>query len=160
MYFVRDIALHHNHRNYMKEQLQFKPLIILILLMLIAGLASAQYKISGTVLDDKGRPVKGANVYLDNTIDGGTADSMGIFRFTTSEKGNQSIVASEVSHETTGLPIVIDGDMSGIVLHMKANKTHDLDMVVITAGSYDASNDKSKTVLRPLDIVTTAGANA
>ena len=77
MYIMHNIALHHNHRKYMKEQLYFKPLLIIILLMLVAGLASAQYKISGTVIDDKGRPVKGANVYLDNTIDGGTADSTG-----------------------------------------------------------------------------------
>ncbi len=134
--------------------------IISSFLMLTALAANAQYKISGTVIDDKNRPVKGANVYLDNTLDGGTTDSLGIFRFTTSEKGNQTIVASEVSHENAGLPIVIAGDMSGIVLHMKANKVRDLDVVTITAGSFDASNDKSKTVLKPLDIVTTAGANA
>ena len=144
----------------MKERLHFKPLIILLIIMLIAGIASAQYKISGTVVDNSNKPVRGASVYLDNTIDGGTTDSTGVFHFTTSEKGNQSIVASEVSHETAGLPIAITGDMSGIVLHLKANKTHDLDAVVITAGSFDASNDKSKTVLKPLDIVTTAGANA
>ena len=128
--------------------------------MLIAGLASAQYKISGTVVDEKNRPVKGASVSLDNTIDGATADSTGVFRFTTSEKGNQTIVATEVSHETSGMPIVITADMSGIVLHMKTNKVHDLDAVTITAGSYGASNDKTKTILKPLDIVTTAGANA
>src|SRR5271156_5692373 len=137
----------------------FRRVSLLYSILLTAAAASAQYKISGTVVDNNGRPVRGANVYLDNTIDGGTTDSMGIFRFTTSEKGNQSIVASEVSHETAGLPIVITGDVSGIVLRMQANKSHDLDMVVITAGSFDASNDKSKTVLRPLDIVTTAGAN-
>ena len=138
----------------------FRQLIFLFSFLFIAATANAQYKISGTVVDNNNRPVKGANVYLDNTLDGGTTDSMGIFHFTTSEKGNQTIVATEISHENTGLPIVISGDMDGIVLRMKGNKTHDLDMVVITAGSFDASNDKSKTVLRPLDIVTTAGANA
>ncbi|MFI5196605.1 MAG: carboxypeptidase-like regulatory domain-containing protein [Chitinophagales bacterium] len=138
----------------------FKSFVLLPLLLPGAYISYAQYKISGTVLDDKNKSIKGANVYLDNTIDGGTTDSMGVFRFTTSEKGNQTIVASEVSHRLSGLPIVITGDMSGIVLHLKANAAHDLDAVVITAGSFEASNDKSKTVLRPLDIVTTAGANA
>jgi hypothetical protein len=129
-------------------------------LMFIAAAASAQYKISGTVIDDKNKPVRGANVYLDNTLDGGTTDSLGVFRFTTSEKGNQTIIASEVSHENAGQPIVIAGDVSGIVLHMKANKAHDLDVVTITAGSFGASSDNNKTILKPLDIVTTAGANA
>lgn len=137
-----------------------RSLLILPLLLLGAYASQAQYKISGTVLDDKNKPVRGANVYLDNTIDGGTTDSMGVFRFTTSEKGNQTIVATEVSHQLSGMPIVITGDVSGIVLHIKANAAHDLNAVVITAGSFDASNDKTKAVLKPLDIVTTAGANA
>ena len=135
--------------------------LLLVLPLLVTGIVSqAQYKISGTVVDDKNKPVRGANVYLDNTIDGGTTDSMGIFKFTSSEKGNQTIVASEMSHQISGLPIVIAGDMSGIVLHLKANATHDLSAVTITAGSFGTSGDNSKTVLRPLDIVTTAGANA
>jgi len=138
-----------------------RPTIFSILFTaLFAFSAQAQHKISGTVVDNKERPVRGANVYLDNTLDGGTTDSLGVFRFTTTETGNQTIVATEVSHETAGMPIVITGDVSGIVLHLKANAVHDLDVVVITAGSFEASNDKSKTVLKPLDIVTTAGANA
>jgi hypothetical protein len=138
---------------------KFYSLFILSLLTLVIT-ANAQYKISGTVVDDKNKPVKGANVYLDGTIDGATSDSAGVFRFTTPEKGNQSIVASEISHATAGLPIVINGDVSGIVLTLKANKAYDMDAVVITAGAFEASSDKGKTVLKPLDIVTTAGAGA
>jgi carboxypeptidase-like protein len=133
--------------------------IFLVSTVFTADIANAQYKISGTVVNEKDKPLKGVNVYLDNTLDGGTTDSTGVFRFTTSEKGNQTIVASEVSHGNTGQPIVIDGDVSGIVLRMVTNKSHDLSEVVITAGSFGAS-DQGKTVLRPLDIVTTAGANA
>lgn len=147
----------------MRQRLQIRvsgAISFIVLLLLITAASNAQYKISGTVIDDKNKPVRGANVYLDNTIDGGTTDSMGIFQFTTSEKGNQTIIASEVSHETAGLPIVITGDTSGIILVLKAGKVHEMDMVVITAGSFEASNDKTKTVLKPLDIVTIAGANA
>ncbi len=132
-----------------------------MLIGLMQGItANAQYKISGTVINNKNKPVKGANVYLDNTIDGGTTDSNGIFRFTTSEKGPQTIVASEISHSPAGQPINIDGDISGIVITLVANAPKDLDVVVITAGSIDATNDKGKTVLKPLDIVTTAGSGA
>lgn len=134
--------------------------LLLPILLLGVATADAQYKISGTVINEKEKPVKGASVYLENTVDGGTTDSLGIFSFTTTEKDNQTLMATEISHESTGMPIVITGDMSGIVLKMKSNKMHSLDEVTITAGSFDASNDKSKTVLRPLDIVTTAGAGA
>ncbi len=142
----------------MKQKL-YLPIILFITATLLTATANAQYKISGTVMNDKNKPVRGASVYLDNTIDGGTTDSLGVFRFTTEEKGNQTIVASELSHSTAGQPVVITGDISGIVIILKANAPHDLDAVVITAGSFDAS-DKSKTVLKPLDIVTTAGSGA
>ncbi len=136
-------------------------ILVFLLIGLMQGItANAQYKISGTVINNKNKPVKGANVYLDNTIDGGTTDSNGIFRFTTSEKGPQTIVASEISHSPAGQPINIDGDISGIVITLVANAPKDLDVVVITAGSIDATNDKGKTVLKPLDIVTTAGSGA
>ena len=137
-----------------------KTIFFLPLLLLGGFIADAQYKISGTVIDVKNKPVRGASVYLDNTIDGGTTDSLGIFRFTTTEKGNQTIVASEIGHENVGFPIIITGDTSGIVMTMKMAAAHDLEGVTITAGSFDASNDKTKTVLKPLDIVTTAGAGA
>jgi hypothetical protein len=133
---------------------------ILSVSFLISIAAHAQYKISGTVLNDKKKPVKGASVYLENTIDGGTADSNGVFRFTTTETGPQTIVASELTHTTGGQPLNITGDISGIVIVLKENAPKELDVVVITAGSFDATNDKSKTVLKPLDIVTTAGSGA
>ncbi|MES2701166.1 MAG: TonB-dependent receptor [Bacteroidota bacterium] len=142
----------------MRTRLHFA--IVFIFLTLLSISATAQHKISGTVIDNKSKPVRGASVYLENTIDGGTTDSMGIFRFTTSESGAQTLVASSVSHEAAGTPLTITADVDGIVITLKANKAHDLDVVTITAGSFDASSDKSKTVLKPLDIVTTAGAGA
>lgn len=135
-----------------------KSLIILPGLLLMSFLSNAQVVLSGRVLNDKGKPVRGASVYLDNTIDGTTSDSTGAFSFTTEEKGAQVLVATEVSHENGGLPLDITGDVSGIELKMKS-ASRKLDEVVVTAGSFEAS-DRDKTVLKPLDIVTTAGAQA
>lgn len=128
------------------------------MLVLLASVSWAQSTISGRLVDEKGKPVPGASVYLDNTIDGGSSDSSGKFSFTTEEKGPQTLVATEVSHENGGLPINITGDMSGLEVKMKSS-SHQLDEVTITAGSIEAS-DRNNTVLKPLDIVTTAGAQA
>ena len=125
-------------------------------LLLLCQTLSAQIKIAGKVIDDKGKAVKGANVYLNNTIDGGTTDSMGAFRFTTTETGSQSLVVTEVGHQTMGIPMMLTHDTSGMVMMMSAN--HNLDVVTITAGAF-GSADRTKTVLSPLDIVTTAGSN-
>ncbi len=138
----------------------FLRLVYCVPLVLLSLVSLADIKISGKVVDGKGAPVRGANVYLNNTIDGSTTDSLGLFSFTTSETGFQTLVASEISHENMGLPLTLSHDTTGIILRMTGNVVHDLDVVTITAGSFDASNDKTKTVLKPLDIVTTAGANA
>lgn len=118
----------------------------------------AQSVISGRITDTKGNPVKGASVYLDNTIDGGTTDDNGQFSFSTEEKGAQTLVATEVAHQNAGLPITITGNITGLELKMKDAKLK-LDEVVVTAGSYETGDGK-KTVLTALDIVTTAGSQA
>jgi hypothetical protein len=130
------------------------------LLLALAGFyANGQSTISGSVVDDKGKAISGASVYIDNTLDGGTTDSTGAFHFTTTEKGAQTLVASAVGYSTAGTPLNITGDITGINLTIK-NTARTLEEVTITAGAFEASNDKDKTVLKPLDIVTTAGAQA
>jgi len=136
----------------------YRTLFVLPFLLLATASSWAQAVISGKVTDEKDKPLSGASVYLDNTLDGGTTDSTGAFKFTTTEKGDQTIVASSVGHSNGGAPIKVDGNVSGIKIKLKSNY-HDLDEVTITAGSYEAS-DNNKTVLKPLDIVTTAGAQA
>jgi hypothetical protein len=132
--------------------------LLALTLSLFALPAWAQFAISGRVTDLKGTPISGASVYLDNTIDGATTDEKGEFKFTTEEKGSQSLVVAEVAHETVGTPLNITGDISGLDLKMKT-MSRKLDELVVTAGSFEAS-DRDKTVLKPLDIVTTAGAQA
>jgi hypothetical protein len=133
--------------------------VALIIAVLLFSVSSyAQSVISGNVVDEKGKAVAGASVYLDNTIDGATTDSAGKFSFTTEEKGNQVLIATEVSHENGGLPVTITGDLKGLTVKTKTAR-HELEGVTVTAGSFEASGN-GKTVLQPLDIVTTAGAQA
>jgi hypothetical protein len=132
---------------------------LLTLLLLITNATWAQSVISGRITDQKGAPVKGASVSLDNTIDGGTTDSTGHFQFSTDEKGAQNLIVTEATHITTGMPLNITGDIKNITLSMKTSMTN-LNEVVITAGAFEASNDKNKSMLSTMDIVTTAGANA
>jgi len=119
---------------------------------------SAQSTISGRVTNMGGKPIPGANVYLLNTIDGSTTDSSGFFSFSTDEKGQQTIVAEEISHQNAGMPITVEGDVKDIELKMKTGTVR-LGTVTVTAGSFEASGSEG-TILKPLDIVTTAGTQA
>ncbi|HEX9826649.1 MAG TPA: TonB-dependent receptor [Flavobacteriaceae bacterium] len=116
----------------------------------------AQHTINGTVTDTKGQPIVGANVYLEGTYDGATTDETGLFSFSTDETGTQKLIVSYLSYETRQ----IEGDVSTLkALQIKLRDNVDaLDAVVISAGTFEANDNSKVSVLKPLDVVTTASA--
>lgn len=134
--------------------------IFILLIMLLPGSQLlAQHTISGKVLNEKGAGIPGASVSLTNTLDGATTDSTGRFTFLTTETGAQTLEATSIGYLNGGLPLNINADISGLVVSLKPAAQR-LDGVTVTAGAFEASNDKAKAVLTTLDIVTTAGAQA
>jgi len=116
----------------------------------------AQTTISGKVTDKKGVPISGANVYLSGTYDGTSTNEKGIFSFTTKEKGTQTLTVSFISFETyTKTAEVSTFKKMDIKLRDDVNT---LDAVTINAGTFEAGDNAKVTALKPLDIVTTAGA--
>ena len=127
-----------------------------ILLFTIYGFS--QITISGNVVDNKKNPIAGANVYIDGTYDGATSNEKGEFSFTTSEKGVKTLVISFLTYETVKSPIEIENYQPTTFKLRESVNT--LDAVVINAGTFESGDKAKVTVLKPLDIVTTAGANA
>jgi len=127
-----------------------------ILFLLIVAQANAQHIISGRVTDTKKNPISGANVYLEGTYDGASTDDKGEFRFETQETASQNLVVSMVSYDSFMQFVDISylKDMN-IVLREAINE---LSGVTLTAGSFAAGDNSKASVLKPLDIVTTAGA--
>ncbi|PIF71677.1 TonB-dependent receptor [Flavobacterium sp. 2] len=117
----------------------------------------AQNTISGKVLDQKGRPVQGANIYLDGTYDGATSSATGEFSFETSATGNQFLVVSFLLFETYKKEIDVTNYKDQTVKLRENINT--LDAVVITAGTLESGDKARVSVLKPLDILTTAGSN-
>jgi len=125
-------------------------------LLLIAFISNAQQTISGTVLDEKGKPLAAANVFIDGTYDGASTDEKGTFVFKTTATGTQTLVISYLTYET--LKITIDvANCKDKSFRMKES-ANAIDAVVITAGTLEAGDKSRVSVLKPLDIVTTAGA--
>ena len=123
---------------------------------LASFLSSSQTRISGRVIDSKNLPILGANIYLEGTYDGATSDEDGNFSFTTEEKGSQVLIISLMSFETKNIP----GEVSSFNnLQIKLKEDMEaLDAVVITAGTFEANDNSKVSVLKPLDVVTTASA--
>ncbi len=130
--------------------------IITILALLSPFFFFAQNTVSGIVTDNSGKPIFGANVYLEGTYDGSTSDENGKFSFETSETGTQTLTISYVSFEAS--KIIDDvSKMKGLKITLR-DDVNSLDTVTISAGSYSAGDNSKISVLKPLDIVTTASA--
>ncbi|WP_411032079.1 TonB-dependent receptor [Spongiimicrobium sp. 3-5] len=131
-------------------------LLILLLSLFYAALGIAQTTVSGTVTDQKNKAVAGANVYLEGTYDGASTDETGNFSFETTEKGTQNLIVSMISYET----YMQAGDISyfkDIKIQLR-EAINSLTGVTLTAGTFEAGDNSKVSVLKPLDIVTTAGA--
>jgi len=125
-------------------------------ILLFTFLSNAQQTVSGTVVDEKNRPVAGANVFIDGTYDGASTDEKGNFAFQTEAKGNQVLVISFLTFETLRAPI--DANNCTDKTFKLKESINTLDAVVITAGNFSAGEKSRVSVLKPLDIVTTAGS--
>lgn len=137
----------------MKQQL-----ILLFVFLVSASFGlQAQTTISGKVLDTKGEAIPSANIYIKNSYDGANSQLDGSFTFETSENGLQVLVASFIGYKTFEKQVDLNGKalLVEVVLVEEINK---LDGVTITAGAFESSDIKKVTVLKPLDIVTTASA--
>ncbi len=116
----------------------------------------SQTTISGKVTDTKGFPIEGANVYLEGSYDGGTTDISGFFSFRTSETGTQTLVISFLSFETFK-KLADVSTMTALQIKLMED-VNALDAVVLSAGTFEAGDNSKVSVLKPLDVVTTASA--
>jgi hypothetical protein len=126
-------------------------------LFCLSNMATAQTVISGRVKDEKGNALPFASVYLDKSISGTITDTSGKYSFSVSEKGKQLLVASCIGYQTSRDSISLNGKAIVHNVVLKENSVA-VQEVVITAGAFEANNDKDVSVLKPLDIYTNAGA--
>ena len=127
-----------------------------LLLILCTTFSFAQTEITGIVVDAKNQPIEGANVYLEGTYDGATSLENGSFAFTTEETGEQTLIISFLSYETFQQKADVSS-FSNVTIKLR-DDVNSLDTVVISAGTFEAGDNSKVSVLKPLDVVTTASA--
>ncbi|MCW3103188.1 MAG: TonB-dependent receptor [Bacteroidetes bacterium] len=136
----------------MKRILTLSALITLLFQGLIA-----QTKISGRITDQKKQPVPGVNILIKDSYDGSTTDANGNYSFTASDTGEVTLVATMIGFEPIEKKVHLKGGEFSYSPVMKES-LNELKVVTISAGTIEASDEKRTTVLKPLDIVTTASA--
>ena len=141
-------------------QFAFMRKISLLFTLLTASfLAQAQTVLTGTVRDGKNNPIGGASVTIKDSYDGATSDSTGRFSFETSEKGEKILQVTAIGYKPYETRVIFSMATQVLNIVLKEEVT-ELSAVVITAGTFEASDRKRSTaVLDPIDIVTTASAN-
>ena len=136
-----------------------KKLLLLCVLIAVTGPSFGQTVISGKVYSKK-QPVPGVSITLKDTYDGTTTDSSGVFKFTTTEKGQILLTITGIGYKPfeqlltlpSAQPVVLD-------INLKEDVT-ELNAVILSAGTFEAGDKKRAAVMSSIDIATTAGSNA
>lgn len=134
-------------------------LFLTILAVWASTAVNGQVTLKGLVKDNKGKPVAGASISLKDTYDGATSDSSGRFSFRTTEKGAHTLTVTSIGYRPFEQALKLEGKELVFDIQLKEEVT-ELNAVVITAGTFEASDRKrASAVLDPIDIVTTTSAN-
>ena len=132
--------------------------VLILVFFVMALFSDAQITVSGKV-NFKNKGIKDVSVTLKNTYDGATTDEKGNYSFETSEKGPQILSFSNPKFVDIEKKIVVGNENLTVNSDLK-EQISEIDAVVISAGSIEASDRKRATaLLTPIDIYTTAGAN-
>src|SRR5437868_3836768 len=127
--------------------------------LIVYATTHAQVNISGKITNTKNKTLAGVSISIKDTYDGATSDSTGNFSFSTDEKGEHTLEVTATGYRPFEQKVNLNGTPIKQNISLKELVT-ELNAVVITAGTFEASDQKKTTVLSPLDIVTTASANA
>lgn len=124
---------------------------LFIAFVMVGCFLSAQSNISGTVKDNDGMPIPGANIILESTSKGAVTDIDGKYSVSNVENGNYTIVASYLGYTNSRKSITLDGS-DLIVDFVLTEDAESLDQVIVTG----VTNPKSKiessvsvTTMRP-----------
>jgi len=122
-----------------------------IAFVMIGSFLSAQSNISGTVKDNDGMPVPGANIILKGTSKGAVTDIDGKYSVSNVENGTYTMVASYLGYSESRKSITVDGTDLTVDFVLEED-TESLDQVIVTG----VTNPKSKiessvsvTTMRP-----------
>lgn len=119
-----------------------KKFILTLMCLFSISVLLAQTEIKGTVKDNTGVPVPGANILIIGSKSGTTTDIDGNFNFTTNVKGEQTFQVSYLGYATYNQKINLNGTKITLQVVLKEGG-NTLDEVVLTATSSKRSQKET-----------------
>ena len=117
----------------------FKKLTTLLTLALLSFSIYAQQSgaITGTVVDQNGKPLANANVYLKNTNYGTSSNEQGIYKLANITTGNYVLVVSEIGYKTfTSQSVRVEGNVT-MNIQLREDVSSLDDVVISGAGKIE-----------------------
>ncbi len=130
-----------------------KPIILAAFSLFLSHLAGAQ-ALHGIVTDDRGHGISGATVVAQASYQATSTDSAG--RFTLAAvplKDSIVLLVSALGFEGNRVRLTSDSLKNEIRIILRT-KNSELKEVIISAGTFEASDGKRITILKPFDLAT------
>lgn len=116
-------------------------------------------KIYGKILDGENNPLYGANVVIENSIDGATSDSSGYYEFETDKTGHQTLIFTAIGFKDKSAVVAVEaGKTLEININLRKSEV-ETEEILVTASSY-TSGQNSQVTITPLEIVRIPGSDA
>ena len=139
---------------------------VILLMPLIGGSAvlfsqasDPDTKISGTVSDESGKPLAGANVVIEGTIDGAATDTTGYFEFETTKTGKVTLIFTAIDYREKQVRIEIQAGKPVEVNVRLTRGEVTTDEILVTASTY-TSGQNSRVTLTALEVARIPGSEA
>lgn len=87
--------------------------------LLVTYTATAQYRITGSVKDEKGKPLPFASAFLNQTTLGDRTAENGQFSISNVPPGKYELIVSYLGYEPQLLPVEVKADITGVTITLK-----------------------------------------
>ena len=98
-----------------------KRLVLLLVVQCLVAYSYAQYSVQGTVKNEKGETLVGANLVLSGVYRGTSTDEEGEYHFTNVKAGNYLLQVSYIGYEQKSIPLKITGNVDQDVVLKASN---------------------------------------
>ncbi|MDM1361132.1 TonB-dependent receptor [Myroides marinus] len=132
--------------------------LLCILLTLFLGAVHAQtITISGTVVNERNKPIENVNVYLEESFDGALSDAKGYFTFTVNDTVVKDVL--KLMHPQYGnMDVYIDTKEDYTNSFVMSGQDDLLGEIVVIAKSKNKRERAESIGLNAMDVVSTAGS--
>lgn len=135
-----------------------KIIFVFTLFLALANSLYGQNKITGTITDDQGNPVLGADIYIEQLHIGTTSDESGYFELVNVPLGSHQLSISFIGFSTENLAVDLGSEALSLEISLHPTVFHMDEVIVSAPFSRLQSENVMKIESRSIETLKKAGA--